>query len=264
MPTLEDNKHFWGNEYGWPSLGEEWSADWGGSFMQWYGTILPRIAAYVPTGTILEIACGCGRWTQYLKNVCRHLIAVDLSPRCIEVCKRRFGDEARIEFHVNDGTSLRMVPEASVDLVFSFDSLVHADASVLTAYLSELPRILKRTGVAFIHHSNLGEYARLYASINKIPWLEKWLQMFKVLEQDLHGRDFSVDARRVETWAAKYGLTCISQEIIGTTKLWLDCLSTLVQQDSPLARPNRVLRNKAFVQEKANLKALSWLYGPNN
>jgi hypothetical protein len=50
-----------------------------------------------------------------------------------------------------------MIAEESVDFVYSFDSLVHADAGVLEGYLSQFPRILSETGVAFIHHSNLGE-----------------------------------------------------------------------------------------------------------
>lgn len=262
MPTLEDNKHFWENQYDWQSLGEEWSADWGNSFMQWYGTLLPRIAAYVPTGTILEIACGGGRWTQYLKNLCQRLIVVDLSPRCIQLCKARFAACRHIEYHVNDGKSLPMIQDSSVDLVFSFDSLVHADAPVIEAYLAELARVLKKDGVAFLHHSNLGEYAKLYGWLGKVPWLEKLLQTLRLLEKDLHGRDFSVDARKVEAWARKQGLVCISQEIIGTEKLLLDCISTLVRQDSPWVRDNRVLRNKGFVQEKNNLKAISWLYQP--
>ena len=30
---------------------------------QWFGLIFPRIHAFLPTGTILEIAPGFGRWT---------------------------------------------------------------------------------------------------------------------------------------------------------------------------------------------------------
>lgn len=31
--------------------GEEWSTPWGNAHMQWYGSILPRIRAFVPTDT---------------------------------------------------------------------------------------------------------------------------------------------------------------------------------------------------------------------
>jgi 16S rRNA A1518/A1519 N6-dimethyltransferase RsmA/KsgA/DIM1 with predicted DNA glycosylase/AP lyase activity len=50
----------------------------------WRGMLRPRINAWVPTGTILEIAPGFGRWTRFLKDVCDRLVVVDLAERCIE------------------------------------------------------------------------------------------------------------------------------------------------------------------------------------
>ena len=252
MPTLEDNKRFWSDEYDWETLGNEWSADWGGPDMQWYGTLLPRIHAFVPTGTILEIACGCGRWTRYLQGLCTRLIAVDLSERCIRICRQRFRDLSHVEFHLNDGTSLAAV-SAPLDFVFSFDSLVHADIDVIEAYLSQLAGLLRRDGVVFLHHSNLGEYARL-------PGFETLFSRLGFLERRLHGRDFSVDAAKVAAVAQEHGLQCISQEIVGAGGLMIDCLSVLVRRDSPRARENRIFRNTGFTREKRNLRRLARLY----
>jgi ubiquinone/menaquinone biosynthesis C-methylase UbiE len=137
MPKLEDNKTRWDGEYHWSDQGDEWSALWGDPTMQWYGTILPRIKSHVPANRIVEIACGYGRWTQYLKDLGQHLVAIDLSEECIQASKQRFAACSNIEYHVNDGKSLDMIPDASVDFVFSFDSLVHADESVITAYLCQ-------------------------------------------------------------------------------------------------------------------------------
>ena len=140
--------------------------------MQWYGTILPRIKSHVPTNRILEIGCGYGRWTQYLKDLCKNLIVIDLSEECIKASKQRFAECSHIEYHVNEGKSLDMIPNFSVDFVFSFDSLVHADEAVMKAYICQLHRIINNDGVAFIHHSNLGEYRTLYSRIRSIPKLE--------------------------------------------------------------------------------------------
>src|SRR6266404_5578223 len=123
MPSIEQNLAEWETAYSWSQEGEEWSATWGGSESQWYGAIYPRIHAFVPTGTILEIAPGFGRWTQYLKDSCQRLVVVDLSQRCIEACKNRFSSCSHISYHVNDGTSLSMVDNGSIDFAFSFDSL---------------------------------------------------------------------------------------------------------------------------------------------
>ena len=51
-----------------------------------------------------------------------------------------------------------MIPDASVDFVFSFDSFVHPDREVVEAYLRQLGTKLKIGGKGFIHHSNFGEY----------------------------------------------------------------------------------------------------------
>ena len=229
--------------------------------MQWNGTILPRIQSYVPTNRILEIGCGYGRWTQYLKDLCKNLIVIDISEECIQASKQRFSECSHIEYHVNDGKSLDMISESSVDFVFSFDSLVHADESVMRAYLCQFKRILTNNGAAFIHHSNLGEYHSRFSIIRGIPMLERLLTLLVNLETSLHLRDFSVDAKKVETLAEEYGLQCISQEIIpwGTRRMFIDCMSTIVKKTSSLASDNRILRNARFMQEAQNLLELSKL-----
>ena len=84
MPTIEENRSAWGETYTWPEAGEEWSRHWGSVYMHWYGSLLPRISAFVPAETILEIAPGYGRWTAFLKNLCKRLVIVDLSEKCID------------------------------------------------------------------------------------------------------------------------------------------------------------------------------------
>ena len=103
MPTLEENNQFWGHDYDWDQAGDEWSQVWGGAESQWFGTLLPRIHKYLPTGTILEIAPGFGRWTRFFAGLCDRLIVVDMSDRCIDACKQRFRDRSRYpDHHVND------------------------------------------------------------------------------------------------------------------------------------------------------------------
>src|SRR5687767_243949 len=127
MPSVEENLRVWKDRYNWEQGGEEWSASWGSAEAQWYGTVYPRIHSFVPAQRILEIAPGFGRWTQMLKGHCQQLTVVDLSERCIEACKRRFQADDHITYHVNDGKSLAMIPDNSIDFVFSFDLLVHVE-----------------------------------------------------------------------------------------------------------------------------------------
>lgn len=231
--------------------------------MEWFGTLLPRIHQFLPASTILEIAPGFGRWTQFLKEWCQELIVVDLSTQCIEACRKRFAGCSRITYHVNDGQSLAMIADHSVDFIFSFDSLVHADETVMTAYVSQLDRILKKDGVAFLHHSNLGEYAH-FIKLLKVPRpVRNLLRELGVLEQQLHARDFSMTAGKMRSLAHAHGLQCISQEVIpwDTRRALIDCISMLTRTGSVWARENRIFHNAAFMKEASYLSAMSRLYG---
>ena len=57
MPTVEQNREMF-ESFRWSKGGDEWSAEWGGTSYLWHGTIFPRIQAFVPTESILEIAPG--------------------------------------------------------------------------------------------------------------------------------------------------------------------------------------------------------------
>lgn len=250
MPTIEHNKKMWGETYAWSRQGDEWSEPWGGVDAHWYGAILPRIHAFLPAGNILEIAPGFGRWTQYLKNQCDQLTVVDLNSNCIERCKERFSGARNIAYHVNDGTSLAMIPDGSIDFVFSYDSLVHAEIEVIEAYLQQLARKLTPDGVGFLHHSNIGHYAGYHRQQRRLPEpLRQFLLRRRVLNRR-HFRSFSVTAEKVAAACDSAGLCCRSQELVNwRQRLLIDAFSVFCHKGSRWARPNRVFRNPSFMRE---------------
>lgn len=246
MPTLATNKQHW-DAYDWPQGGDEWSEAWGGSEYVWTGVLLPRLLRFVPAGTILEIAPGYGRWTQYLKDLCERMIVVDLAAQCIDACQKRFAGASHLSYHVNDGLSLDCVPERSVDFAFSYDSLVHAEAPVLESYLRQLAGKLTSDGVGFIHHSNL-------AAIVDVQPGEP--------PPDIHWRAHDMSAERFVEACGAAGLQCIAQETVdwgGTARL--DCFSVFTLPGSRFARPLRRIDTPTFMAEAARLRALSEVYG---
>jgi len=230
----------------------------------WETTILPRICAFVPTGTILEVAPGYGRCTQFLKDLCDHLIAVDLSPRCIAACAERFPD-CGIELHVNDGKSLPMVRDKSVDFVFSWDSLVHVEAGTLNAYAVELARVLKPGGAGFFHHSNIGSYAFVLKLSKRFPERIGYLKPRSALVDrgllidTVHWRAESVTAACFAAIFERAGVPCREQELVacGHHRFLTDCFSTFTPRGSRWDRGNRIVRNPGFPaeQRKARLAA---------
>ena len=256
MPKLRTLVSKFGDNRTWTDAGNEWSTAWGGADREWFGSILPRIRSHLPTQTILEIAPGLGRWTNFLKDHCKKLIAVDINTNCIEECRRRFQNHPSMLFYANDGKSLSMVEDASIDFVFSFDSLVHVEADVLDAYLAEFARVLAPLGVAFIHHSNFadclsGPIANRVAHVPVVRHLLLRTGAFGV-NRNQHWRAESVSARIVRDLCEKHGLHCTRQEMVnwGHTIL-TDCFTSISRAH---ASGCEVIENLDFMKEAEKVR----------
>ena len=262
MPTIEENIEQWGARHDWSESGDDWSAAWGGTDYLWWGTLHPRIMAFLPAARILEIAPGYGRITRFLHPFCDRLSIVDLNETCISACRKRFADVGHIDYHVNDGRSLAAVDDESVDFAISFDSLVHADADVIEAYVRELARKLTADGVAFLHHSNAGSYLQPMWHAFRRAHVDRLAgAVSRRLNRNWRAEDMSVD--RFATICRSAGVACRTQETISWgSKLPNDCFSTVTRQGSRWDRTRVVSRNHDFNGEVRRLRALSRLYGP--
>jgi len=237
---IGENRNTWDVTHDWAERGEEWSVAWGGSEAQWFSCIYPRIHRLLPAATVLEIAPGFGRWTNYLLRYCRHLIGVDLSTVCVQACRQRFARQ-HAEFHANDGTSLEMVPNSGIDFAFSFDSLVHAEAPVLESYIHQLATKLAEHGVGLIHHSNLGAYSPHVDNPGK--------------------RAHSMTAALFLEFTKRVGLACFSQELVNWSQPELvDCFSMITHKGSRFDRPYQRHENPNFMAEADLIKGYSRLY----
>jgi methyltransferase family protein len=250
-------------KYDWKNAGEEWSAPWGTSKAQWFGAILPRIRDCLPAGTILEIAPGFGRWTHYLKDYCQELWVVDRASDCIDACRRRFAGDLHVKCYLNDGLSLRMIPDESLDFVFSFDSFVHTDRHIVEAYLRELGTKLKIGGRGFIHHSNFGQYAGSLRE--RVPdVLAKPLIKMKILDWE-HHRNPSMNADLFRALCAQNGLHCVSQELVNWRgRRLIDCFTLFTRSDPAKEEPTRIIRNPNLMREAARIRAKSGSDRPAN
>jgi ubiquinone/menaquinone biosynthesis C-methylase UbiE len=268
MPSIEWNQREWGAAYSWPGQGSEWSAPWGDVGTHWFATILPRIRNFLPCGTLLEIAPGHGRWTGYLLSSCDRYIGVDLAEGCVQACKKRFGSAENATFVANDGRSLPMIANGSIDFVFSFDSLVHSEADVIDAYIAELARVLAPDGIGFIHHSNLGAHlpalvlARLLEkAVDRLRPILHALKPSRIDRWD-HARAKSMTAKRFADACGDAGLACVGQEIIewGQARKMIDCFSLVARPNSYWDRPNIVVNNTDFMGEAFSARRVASLY----
>ena len=146
-----------------------------------------------------------------------------------------------------------MVPDASVDFVFSFDSFVHPDREIVEAYLRELGTKLKIGGKGFIHHSNFGEYVN--TPRERLPEvLAKPLIKAKILDW-AHHRNPSMSAELFRALCAQHGLRCISQELVNWRgRRLIDCLSLFERSDSAHQNATKVFANPNFIREAARIR----------
>jgi hypothetical protein len=224
----------------WTDGGEEWSEPWGSSAAQWAGVIFPRIRDWLLAGTILEIAPGFGRWTH-----------VEKADQCFEACCRRFGNDPRIKVYHNDGHSLAMLPDNSVDFVFSFDSLVHDRHGFIESYLRHLGSKLKVGGKGFFHHSNLGAYSVREPRRTRVA---KLLEKTGILDLH-HHRTPTMSADLFRALCEQNGLHCVRQELINwRARRLIDCFSFFVRDRSQQTKPTEIIRNPNFMREAAGIR----------
>lgn len=94
---------------------------------QWFdeaGQVANALAAFAPTGRVLELACGTGLWTQHLARYAASVTAVDSSPEVIEINRQRVGKET--------------VAYLQADL-FSWQPARHYDVVFFSFWLSHVP-----------------------------------------------------------------------------------------------------------------------------
>ncbi len=150
--TIEANLEQW-SRHDWSAHGEEWTPS-----QEWKMSLVKHVLEpNIPVGShVLEIGPGGGRWTEFLVQRAARLIAVDLTPRCIELCRERFKGHQNISFFVNDGTDLSFIPVGSLDRIWSFDVFVHIHPQDIENYVRQLSQVLAGGGRGVIHHAARG------------------------------------------------------------------------------------------------------------
>lgn len=154
--SVVNNLKMWSN-YDWTNLGEEWSNN-----EEWKESLVEHILnPNIPEGSdVLEIGPGGGRFTEYLLDRGNKIYLVDLTQKCIDLCKERFKEYSNIYYFVNDGKSLDMIADNSIDRIWSWDVFVHINDTDIKNYVRQFDRILRPGGIGIIHHSKKGKSSR--------------------------------------------------------------------------------------------------------
>ena len=106
------------------------------------------VAEMQPTGTVLEIACGTGLWTQALARLADTVIAIDAAAEAVAIARDRVRSE-HVMFDVADVFS--WATEERFDVIFFSAWLSHVPTSRFEQFWQLLRRLLASGGrVLFI------------------------------------------------------------------------------------------------------------------
>jgi SAM-dependent methyltransferase len=99
-----------------------------------------------PGDTVLDCACGLGYGSAILaaRSPAARVIGVDIDPESVAYAQRHFGGRYGIEFIASSGTDLASMPDNSVDMIASFETIEHVDD--YHALIAEFERVLKPDG----------------------------------------------------------------------------------------------------------------------
>jgi ubiquinone/menaquinone biosynthesis C-methylase UbiE len=119
-----------------------------------------------PTSTILEIGCGIGRLLALLVAQTRsgRVIGVDISEGMIQQARAALGERDNLTLEVNSGADLSMIPDRSIDFIYSKDVFIHIHGiGIVKSYLTEVERVLRPSG-SFRFNVRLMDTATMFSN----------------------------------------------------------------------------------------------------
>lgn len=116
-----------------------------------------HIAKLIPNtlnASALEIGCGVGRFSRALAKRFGSVIAVDVSEEMVRKARElnTAQEYPNLEFKATDGKSMSFLSTKSIDFAFSYEVFQHMPSyEIILNNLQDIQKILKPTGIAFIH-----------------------------------------------------------------------------------------------------------------
>jgi protein-L-isoaspartate O-methyltransferase len=155
------------------------------------------VAQMRPVGSVLEIACGTGLWTQALAEWADTVTAIDAAPEVVAIARDRVGT-ASVRFEVADAFSWD--PGTRFDVIFFSAWLSHVPASRFGQFWLLLGSLLARSGrVLFIdeHVDERGKEAYLAGRDDVVERRLRDGSTFRVIKNFVDPQELELRLRRL-------------------------------------------------------------------
>lgn len=113
---------------------------------------------FVSGKRVLDVACGEGYGSVLIAEVAEHVVGVDIDPDAIAHARAKYALRGNLRFEHGSATALPL-PERSVDVVVSFETIEHLAKDDQPRMLAECARVLKAPGVLVLSAPNRLEYS---------------------------------------------------------------------------------------------------------
>lgn len=146
---------------------------------------LARLGQSVRTGRSLDFGCGVGRLSRALALRFDKVDAVDISTSMIERARVLNRDYRQINFHINLRADLAIIPDRSIDFLYSNIVLQHMHPALVRCYLGEFVRVLASDGVLVFQMPSAPAFNAKGLLIRLLPerlltWLRHGMQMHAI------------------------------------------------------------------------------------
>jgi SAM-dependent methyltransferase len=128
---------------------------------------------------VLDAACGEGYGSAMLAAVATSVLGLDIGTEAVAHARRRYGKHANLGFEQADCTRLEQYPDASFDLIVSFETLEHVEAQ--EALLDGFARLLAPGGVLLVSTPDKRNYSDLTGFRNEHHVRELYRGEFEAL-----------------------------------------------------------------------------------
>lgn len=108
---------------------------------------------------VLDVACGEGYGSALLARVARSVTGVDVAEAAIAHARAAYAGQANLRFETGSAAELAL-PDGSVDLAVSFETIEHLPRDLQPRMLAEIARVLGPDGVLLLSAPNPVEYSQ--------------------------------------------------------------------------------------------------------
>lgn len=126
---------------------------------------------------VLDAACGEGYGSAMLAAKAASVLGLDVSAEAVAHARNRYGRRPNLAFAIADVTRLDHLPDASFDLIVSFETLEHVEAQ--EAMLDSFARLLAPGGMLLVSTPDKRVYSELAGFRNEFHVRELYRDEFE-------------------------------------------------------------------------------------